>query len=299
MQLDGVLSFPVSAFGTDGEIDLEAFRDHVARQVAAGPGALFACCGTGEFFSLDPDEYARLIEAAVEVVDGAMPVFAGAGYGIRQARPYLQAARTAGLSGLLVLPPYLVTAPQEGLVAYYEAIADESGLPIIAYQRDNARLRPETVVRLAQNPAIIGIKDGLGDAESMIRIASALRESGHDDFQLLNGTPTAEILQPAYAAIGVSGYSSAVHCFAPDISHGFYGALQKGDAPLLHRYLDEFFRPLVQLRGLGAGYAVSLVKAAVRSSGIPVGSVRAPLQDPAPEHRAELDRIIRQGRAIG
>lgn len=299
MRLDGVMSFPVSPFDRHGEVDLDAFRRHVDAQLAAGPAALFVCCGTGEFFSLDPSEYGLLAGAAVEAAGGSMPVFAGVGYGIRQARPYLQAARSAGISGLLVMPPYLVQAPQQGLISYYETIAAEAQLPVIVYQRDNVRLDPQTVVRLAGIPGIVGLKDGHGDIELMTRIRSALRQAGHEDFLLLNGTPTAEVLQPAYSAIGVPIYSSAVHCFVPEVAHGFYNALVKGDSALVGRYLDEFYRPFIELRALGAGYAVSLVKAGIRSTGLDVGGVRAPLIDPTPEHCEQLDRIIEQGRSIG
>lgn len=299
MKLDGIMSFPVTPFDSGGEIALDVFRRHVSDQLAAGPGALFIACGTGEFFSLDPAEYGQLAAAAVQVVGGSVPVFAGAGYGIRQARPYLQAAREAGISGLLVMPPYLVQAPQQGLIGYYETIAAESQLPVIVYQRDNVRLDPGTVVRLAGIPGIIGLKDGRGDIELMTRIRSALRQGGHEDFLLLNGTPTAEVLQPAYSAIDVPLYSSAVHCFVPEVAHGFYNALVAGDSALTGRYLDEFYRPFIELRSRGAGYAVALVKAGIRSTGLDVGGVRVPLADPTPEHCRELDRIIEQGRSIG
>lgn len=299
MELDGIMSFPVSPFDSRGEIALDTFRDHVRAQLAAGPGALFVCCGTGEFFSLDPAEYGLLAVTATQLAGGSVPVFAGVGYGIRQARPYLQAARDAGIDGLLVMPPYLVQAPQEGLARYYETIAAEAQLPVIVYQRDNVRLDPETVVRLAGIPGIIGLKDGRGDIELMTRIRSALRRSGQADFLLLNGTPTAEVLQPAYSTIDVPLYSSAVHCFVPEVAHGFYNALVTGDSALMGRYLDEFYRPFIELRSRGAGYAVSLVKAGIRATGLDVGSVRAPLVDPTPEHCEELDRIIEQGRSIG
>lgn len=299
MRSDGILSFPVSPFDASGEIDLGAFDRHVSAQLAAGPAALFPCCGTGEFFSLDPSEYGRLVAAAVGLAGGSVPVYAGAGYGVRQARPYLEAARSAGASGLLVLPPYLVRAPQAGLIAYYRAIAAEARLPVIVYQRDNVRLDPATVVVLAQVPGIVGLKDGHGDLELMVRIRSALRQAGREDFLLLNGTPTAEVLQPAYAAIGVTTYSSAVHCFVPEVSHGFYAALTGGKSELVGRYLDDFYRPFIELRALAPGYAVSLVKAGIRATGLDVGGVRAPLVDPAPEEIEKLERIIEQGRSIG
>jgi hypothetical protein len=121
---------------------------------------------------------------------------------------------------------------------------------------------------------------------------------GQADFLLLNGLPTAELTALAYRGIGVTAYSSAVFCFAPEIALGFNRALRAGDVATLARYLDGFYRPLAELRDLGAGYAVSLIKAAVRLRGLDAGSVRPPLTDPPPEHLDRLAAIIDRGLAL-
>jgi 5-dehydro-4-deoxyglucarate dehydratase len=93
-------------------------------------------------------------------------------------------------------------------------------------------------------------------------------------------------------------YSSAVFCFAPELSLAFYRAVSGDDAATAHRLLADFFHPLVRLRNKAPGYAVSLVKAGVRLCGLDVGGVRPPLTDPPPEHLAELRRILDAGRAV-
>lgn len=298
----GLLSFPVTPFDGKRQLDPERFAEHVRRQVAAGPTALFACCGTGEFFSLDEDEYAECVRIAVAEAAGAVPVFAGVGYGTALARRFAVAAEAAGADGLLVLPPYLVKAPQDGLYDHVKALAEATGLALIVYQRDNAIFTPGTVVRMATIDQVIGLKDGHGDLDLMQRIVSALRSAGHrleqGDFLLLNGMPTAEMTALAYRGIGVGAYSSAVFCFAPEIALGFNRALRAGDLETANRYLDEFYRPLVELRQLGHGYAVSLVKAAVRLQGLDVGPVRPPLSDPPPEHLDRLRTIVDRGIAL-
>src|SRR5690242_8984938 len=108
----GVLSFPLTAFDAGGGLDLEGYRAHVRAQLDAGPGALFACCGTGEFFSLAEDEFAALIAIAVEEAGGRCPVVAGVGYGWPQAVRFATAAQDAGADAGLLMPPYLVEAPQ-------------------------------------------------------------------------------------------------------------------------------------------------------------------------------------------
>ncbi|GAA1884794.1 5-dehydro-4-deoxyglucarate dehydratase [Streptantibioticus ferralitis] len=298
-RLDGLLFFPVTAYGPDGELDLDAYRAHVRGGVEAGAGAVFACCGTGEFHALTPEEFHDCVAAAVEEAAGRVPVVAGTGYGTALALRYAALAERAGADGLLAMPPYLVAPDQEGLLRHYTALAAGTGLDLIVYQRDNAVFTPETVIRLADVPNIIGLKDGLGDLDLMQRIVSAVRTAlPGRDFQYFNGLPTAELTGLAYRGIGITLYSSAVFCFAPEIALAFHRALTTGDDATVNRLLDVFYRPLVELRGQGRGYAVSLVKAGVRLRGGEVGEVRPPLTEPSAAHIKELGQLIERGLAL-
>ncbi|MFI6036792.1 5-dehydro-4-deoxyglucarate dehydratase [Streptomyces sp. NPDC051315] len=294
----GPLFFPVTAFGPDGSVDLDSFRAHVRRGVEAGAAAVFACCGTGEFHALTPEEFERCVRAAVEETGGRVPVVAGAGYGTALAVRYARLAHAAGADGLLAMPPYLVVAGQEGLLRHYREVAAATELPVIVYQRDNAVFTPETVVELARTQGVIGLKDGLGDLDLMQRIVSAVRTEAPGDFLYFNGLPTAEQTQLAYHGIGVTLYSSAVFCFAPEIALAFHRALTTGDETTAHRLLDGFYRPFVELRAQGRGYAVSLVKAGVRLRGLDVGRVRPPLHEPGEDHVKQLAQVIERGYAL-
>src|ERR1700712_737096 len=118
----GVLSFPLTAFDAVGELDLLAFSAHLDDQVGSGPAAVFVACGTGELSSLSENEHAELVRAAVSVAAGRVPVFAGIGGGLATARTQAAAAAAAGVDGVLLLPPYLVTGPPAGLLAYVRAV---------------------------------------------------------------------------------------------------------------------------------------------------------------------------------
>ncbi|MFE0800844.1 5-dehydro-4-deoxyglucarate dehydratase [Streptomyces sp. NPDC058812] len=302
----GPLFFPVTAYGPDGEVDLAVYRTHVRRGVEAGAAAVFACCGTGEFHALTPEEFQACVRAAVEETAGRVPVLAGAGYGTALAVRYARLAEEAGADGLLAMPPYLVLAGQEGLLRHYREVAAAASLPVIVYQRDNAVFTPESVVELARTDGIVGLKDGLGDLDLMQRIVSAVRTEvpgdgeapGDDGFLYFNGLPTAEQTQLAYRAIGVTLYSSAVFCFAPELALAFHRALRSGDDAVAHRLLDGFYRPFVELRARGRGYAVALVKAGVRLRGLDVGEVRPPLQEPTEDHVKQLAQVIERGYAL-
>ncbi|MFI5817557.1 5-dehydro-4-deoxyglucarate dehydratase [Streptomyces rishiriensis] len=294
----GPLFFPVTAYGPDGSLDLDVFRAHVRRGVEAGAAAVFAACGTGEFHALAPEEFEACVRAAVQETAGRAPVVAGAGYGTALAVRYARLAESAGADGLLAMPPYLVVAAQEGLLRHYRSVAAATSLPVIVYQRDNAVFTPETVVELARTEGIVGLKDGLGDLDLMQRIISAVRTEVPGDFLYFNGLPTAEQTQLAYRALGVTLYSSAVFCFAPEIALAFHRALTTGDDGTVHRLLDGFYRPFVELRARGRGYAVSLVKAAVRLRGLDVGEVRPPLHEPSEEHVKQLALVMERGYAL-
>ncbi|MEV4574595.1 5-dehydro-4-deoxyglucarate dehydratase [Nonomuraea jabiensis] len=298
MRLDGVLFFPVTPFKADGDLAEPTLARHVADGVAAGAGGVFAACGTGEFNALDLDEYTRVVRVSVASAAGRVPVFAGAGGPLPAAKAIARAAAAQGADGLLLMPPYLVSGPPAGLVRYVRELAATVDLPIIIYQRGTTRFTPSAVAELAEVPNIVGFKDGLGDFDLLQRIILTVRRSTDKDFTFFNGLPTAELTVPAYRGLGVNLYSSAVFAFAPEISLAFYKAVTGGDEVLTQRLLTDFYLPLVELRDLVPGYAVSLVKAGARLRGVGVGGVRPPLLDPTPEHTASLERIITSGLAI-
>ncbi|WP_031476924.1 5-dehydro-4-deoxyglucarate dehydratase [Streptomyces bicolor] len=287
----GVLSFPLTSFHEDGSLDPDGFRAYVAGRLATAPGALFPACGTGEFFSLDEDEYRQVVSIAVEESGGRMPVVAGTGYGWAQAVRLARIAEEAGADALLVLPHYLIAAPQDGLVAQLEHIAARTRLPLIAYQRGQVAFTVESFQRVAAIPGVIGLKDGHSDLDGLQRLTFAAPE----DFLFFNGALTAEIQARAYATVGIPAYSSAVHAFAPEIANAFFTAFKNGDRGTVDKLLRDFYVPLVELRDRVPGYAVSLVKAAARLRGHRVGPVRAPLTDPSAGDLADLRALLASG----
>jgi 5-dehydro-4-deoxyglucarate dehydratase len=294
---DGVLFFPVTPFDAADRVDRELLARHVSAGVDAGAVGVFAACGTGEFHALSAEESCVVVASSVAAVAGRVPVLAGTGGPLGHARQVARAAADAGADGLLVMPPYLVGAPQAGIIAYVEAVAAASELPLVVYHRANAALTEATVERLVELPHVVGIKDGVGDVALMQRFVLSARRAGRS-LQFFNGLLTAELSQAAYRAIGVPLYSSAVFAAAPDIAMAFYAAYRDGDEARQRALLDGFYVPLVRLRDETPGFAVALVKAGVRLAGLPVGSVRAPLTDPTPEQEARLADIIARGREL-
>ncbi|MDT7680295.1 MAG: 5-dehydro-4-deoxyglucarate dehydratase [Pseudonocardiales bacterium] len=300
IELTGLLAFPLTPFTDDLELNLDAFAEHVEGHLDAGAGALFIGCGTGEFSALSQAELTELLRTARDVVAGRVPVWIGAGGGAATARAGIADARSGGADGVLLLPPYLVTGPPAGLLDHVRYAVHDSAVPVIVYQRSPGVFPAPAAVRLLDIPSVVGLKDGYGDVDLMSRIVAAVRGTATDRaqrFLFFNGLPTAEVSARAYSAIGVARYSSAVHCFAPEIANRFYRALSERDDPAIDALLTGFYLPLVALRDETPGFAVSLVKAAARLRGHRVGGVRPPLVEPTTGQLERLERIVDGGLA--
>ena len=130
----GLLSFPVTDFDAGGDFEPNGYRRRLEWLAPYGASALFAAGGTGEFFSLAPDEYSQVIATAVETCQGKVPIIAGTGYGTRQAIQYAKEAERLGAAGLLVLPHYLVEADAAGISQHIAAICKSVRIGVIVHR---------------------------------------------------------------------------------------------------------------------------------------------------------------------
>jgi 5-dehydro-4-deoxyglucarate dehydratase len=286
----GLLSFPVTHFDAEGQFDEGRYREHCAWLAQYDVAGLFAAGGTGEMFSLTPAEVEQVTRAAVSETAGRVPVLAGAGYGTAIAIEMAKAAERAGSNGILLLPPYLVNAKQEGLSAHIEAVCRATSLGVIVYNRDNAIVNEDTLARLCdRNANLVGYKDGIGDIELMTRIFARLG----DRLTYIGGLPTAETFALPYLEMGVTTYSSAIFNFVPEWALNFYALVRARDREGVMQNLRSFVLPYIAIRNRGAGYAVSIVKAGLEAVGRPsAGSVRTPLTDLLDSEKAELKALI-------
>jgi 5-dehydro-4-deoxyglucarate dehydratase len=286
----GLLSFPVTDFDANGNFNAASYAQRLEWLAPYGASALFAAGGTGEFFSLAPDEYGNVVRRAVETCRGRVPILAGAGGPTRTAVALAREAERLGAAGLLLFPHYLTEASQEGLAAHAEAVCKAVRIGVVVYNRGQSRLTADTLERLcARCPNLVGFKDGLGEIELMVTIRRRLGER----LAYLGGLPTAEVYAAAYKALGVPVYSSAVFNFVPRTALEFHSALTRDDHAAMGRLLDSFFLPLVAIRNRRPGYAVSVVKAGARLVGHDAGPVRPPLTDLLPAEAEELSGLIR------
>lgn len=285
----GLLSFPVTHFNEDLQVDEEGYRKHLSWLAEYPVAGLFAAGGTGEGFSLNAEETDQVVRAAVDEVAGAVPVLAPATGSTAHAVAQAKAAEAAGADGILLMPPYLTEAGQAGLVEHASRVCEATGLGVIVYSRANAVLRDEAVDQLAErNPTLIGFKDGVGNIEQMTRTYARVG----DRLIYIGGLPTAETFALPLLQLGVSTYSSALFNFAPKWAVEFYDAVRAQDRDEVYRRLNEFVIPYLDIRDRTAGYAVSIVKGGLTAIGRPAGPVRPPLTDLREDEIDELRELI-------
>ena len=285
----GLLSFPVTHFDAEDRFHESVYRKHCAWLLQHDIAGVFAAGGTGEFFSLTPDEISTVVGAAVAETKGRVPVIAGCGYGTAIATQLARAAEAKGADGLLLLPPYLVNSEQAGLANHIEKVCRSVGIGVIVYNRDNAILNDDTLAGLCdRNPNLVGFKDGVGDLELITRIYSRMG----DRLTYIGGMPTAETYALPYKDIGFNTYSSAIFNFMPEWALKFHKAVLANDRATVQHHLRDFVMPYIGIRNRARGYAVSIVKAGLRIVGRPAGHVRSPLTDLKPAEIEELKKLI-------
>ena len=281
--LRGAIVFPVTPFTDDLTLDLEGFRKNLRAMLAHPIVAVVAAGGTGELYSLSPDEHLRVVQAAVEETGGKVPVIAGVGFNVPIASSLARQSADAGAAGILAFPPYYPQADDEGLLEYYRAIGAATPLGLLIYSRDWVHPGPAAVARLAAAiPTLIAWKDGQGD----IRRLQALRAHVGDRLQWIGGA--GDDMVPAYYSIGIRAYTSSISNVAPHIAVQLHEVGSAGDAKTMERLQSDLIVPLYALRARRRGYEVTVMKAMMNLMGLAGGRVRPPLPELQAEHLTEL-----------
>ena len=202
----------VSPMHEDGSLDLDSYRRLIDWHVEQGTKAIAVVGTTGESPSVDMQEHATLIRVAVEHARGRVPIIAGAGgNSTREAIELSEYAREAGAHASLQVVPYYNKPTQEGIYRHFRAVAEAVALPMILYNvpgRTVADMSNETVLRLAEVPGIIGLKDATGD----IPRGSALLAAEPADFAVYSGNDDSAL---ALIAMGAHGVISVTANVAP------------------------------------------------------------------------------------
>jgi 4-hydroxy-tetrahydrodipicolinate synthase len=276
-----MLTAMVTPFHPDGSLDVEGAARLAAYLVDdQGNDGLVISGTTGESPTTSDAEKETLLRAVIDAVGDRAHVVAGVGTNdTRHTIELARAAEKAGAHGLLVVTPYYNKPPQAGLIAHFTAVADATGLPVLCYDiphRSGIPIGTETLVRLAEHPRIVGVKDAKGDlfATSWVTRRTDLAiYSGEDGLTL------------ALLAIGGAGVVGTSTHFTGVGTKNMIESYERGDVAAATRAHHELL-PLYT--GIFKTQGVILVKAGLRLRGLPSGPVRSPLVDATPEEIATL-----------
>ena len=236
----GSLVAIVTPMTDDGALDLDALRRLIDWHIAAGTDGIVIVGTTGESPTVSYDEHCLLIRTTVEQAAGRVPVIAGTGANsTSEAIELTECAKRAGAQAGLSVVPYYNKPTEEGLYQHYRKIAEAVDLPLILYNvpgRTIADLSNDTVLRLAQVPGIVGIKDATG---SMERAADLLRRAPKD-FALYTGDDASAL---PFMLLGGHGVISVTANVAPQLMHEMCVAAFEGNLPRA-RELNNRLLPL-------------------------------------------------------
>jgi 5-dehydro-4-deoxyglucarate dehydratase len=290
-KFQGVVAFPITPFKSDLSLNLDGLRQNLSSLMKHEVCAVVAAGGTGEFYSLAPEEYLQVIKTTVEVIDRRVPVIAGVGFNRQIAIELADQAKKAGADAILAFPPYYPQADDEGMISYYSAIGESTKLGLLIYSRDWANFSPGMVERLAAIiPNLVAWKDGQGDVR---RYQMIINRVG-DRLYWIGGA--GDDLVPGYYSIGIRTYTSSIATVAPKLSLRLHQTASAGLTGELSELMSKYVVPLYSLRARRKGYEVSAMKALMDMAGMAGGPVRPPLVEIRADEKDELLAILKAWR---
>jgi 4-hydroxy-tetrahydrodipicolinate synthase len=276
----------VTPFHRDGSLDKATMRRLVQRQIDAGIDFLVPCGTTGESPTLNHEEHLRVVEIAVELAKGKIPVLAGAGgYNTSEVISIARELADIGANGILSVTPYYNKPTQEGLFQHYRAIADAVPLPIILYSvqgRTGVNIEPATVKRLAGIENIVGIKEASGNVSQMAAILNTVPEG----FTMLSGD---DALTIPMIALGGRGVISVVSNEIPREMARLTRAALDGDFQTA-REIHRRYHALMEINFVESNPIP--VKAAMAEMGLLEAVWRLPLVVPKLENRERIRAVL-------
>jgi 4-hydroxy-tetrahydrodipicolinate synthase len=261
----------------DGEVDEAAIREIVDWHVAEGTTGLVPCGTTGESPVLSHEEHDRVVSLTIECAAGRIPVMAGTGSNsTREAIRLTQHAKAAGADAALLVMPYYNKPTQEGMYGHFRAVHDATDLPLYIYNipgRCVVDMSIDTMVRLAELPRIVGVKDASNDPVRPHQLRAALADR---EFNQLSGEDASQL---AFLACGGHGTISVTANVAPRECAAMHQAWQAGNAAkalALHERLMPLHEALFVETSPGP------VKFATSLLGRCSSEIRLPLVEPGP-----------------
>jgi 4-hydroxy-tetrahydrodipicolinate synthase len=286
-RFEGVFPYLVSPIRPNGEVDAEALGRLCEDLIAAGVHGLTPLGSTGEFAYLSWPQRQRVVEVVVEAARGRVPVVAGvASTATADAVAQARALERLGCSGILAILEAYFPVADDGVFAYFKAIADAVALPVVLYTNPNFQrsdLNLPVIERLSRVPNIRYIKDASSNTGRLLSILNRV-EGRMDVFAASAHIPVCVMM------IGGVGWMAGPACVAPRQSVALYELCRRGDwAGAMARQ-----RPLWRLNQAFAKYNLAAyIKGGLRLQGYAVGDPLPPQSPLPPEGVDEVERALR------
>lgn len=289
-RLSGVFTALITPFTDSGELDEFALRRLVRRQLEGGVAGVVPCGTTGEAVTLDEDEHERVVAVVAEEARRASrPVRVIAGCGTNDTRKSAKLARRSGKAGadaLLVVTPYYNKPTPKGLIEHFKAVADAGELSVVLYNvpgRTGVNMMPETVLRLAEDPRFVAVKEASGSLEQ----ACEILRSRPEGFAVLSGEDSLALPMVACGGDGVIAVVSneAPRSFSELIAAGLAGDRQRASA------LQAKLFPLMRANFRESNPIPA--KWAMERLGLCGGRLRLPLVPLSPSHHAAVEEALK------
>jgi len=268
------------------DLDLDGLRSNIEFLLENGVHGIVPCGSTGESATLTFEEHEKVIEVAIEVAGGKVPVIAGTGSNnTAEAIRLTKAAKDMGADGVLVISPYYNKPNRSGLVKHYTALADQD-IPVIMYNvpgRTGQNLPPDLVAELARHPDIVGIKEASGDIGQVSRVIEATLD---EDFVVISGDDN--ITLPVLA-LGGAGVISVAANVEPARMVAMFESFCEGD---LEEALDMHYALSPLFRAMFIDTNPIPVKKAVELRGMAGGPPRLPLDELDAEKTKKLAEVL-------
>lgn len=279
MKLHGIYVPLVTPFKEDGSLDIATLEQLTEQFIAKGVAGLVACGTTGEYYTLTEEEREAVLTTVAKTAKGRVTLIAGIN-DLSTAGTVKRAKEAAalGYEAFMLAPPAYSLPDQAGLIAHYETVAEATDIPIIMYNfpaRVGIEIEYESVLHLAKNPKIIGLKESSGDFSRALR----LLQTPFEDFEIVCGCDD----QPVdFFFWGSKSWIAGAGNVFPEEQVALFNATQKGDWDLARNIMKEIYPAI---HSMESGNYNQKAKLGCLKATLSVGKVRLPLSDLSDEER--------------
>ena len=290
--LSGSIVALVTPFKDNGDVDFAALDRLVDFHLENETDGILVLGTTGESSTMTDAEDVAVAQHVVNRVDGAIPIIGGAGSNAtHESLTKAKGLQMVGCDALLLITPYYNKSNEEGIYRHFTTVLDQVEIPSILYNipgRTGCSISEANVVRLAQHPKVLGIKEASGS----IGYATSVARHLSDDFRMYSGND--DMIVPILS-LGGSGVISVWANVQPKLCHDLVTSYLNGDTQTALR---------LQLEGLDLVHALFCevnpipVKAALAMMGLMEESYRMPLYPMAADTRARLERVMKEAGLI-